>query len=95
MTWSTVHDEMLCQEILVVVDPFIGTKKGTVARGTKCEEVAENLNKFQQVYFKFDQRAVRDRYNLLASASLGISSFVKRNSALHSVSSIASKSNLM
>ena len=35
MTWSTVHDEMLCREILVVVDPFTGTKKGTVARGTK------------------------------------------------------------
>ena len=94
MTWSTVHDEMLCREILVVVDLFTGTKKGTVARGTKWEEVAENLNKIQQVYFKFDQRAVRDYYNLLASASLGISFFVKRNSALHSVSSIASKSNL-
>ena len=41
MTWKTVHDEMLCQEILVV-DPFTGTKKGTVARGTKWEEVALN-----------------------------------------------------
>ena len=94
MTWSTVHDEMLCREILVVVDPFTGTKKGTVAIGTKWEEVAENLNKIQRVYFKFDQRAVRDPYNLLASASLGISFFVKRNPAFHSVSSIASKSNL-
>lgn len=115
MTWSTVHDEMLCREILVV-DPFTGTKKGTVARGTRWEEVAENLNKIQQIYFKVDKRAVRDRYNLLhspsipgavvpwwpknvpgissASASLGISLFVKRNSALHSVSSIAFKSNL-
>ena len=94
MTWSTVHGEMLCREILVVVDPFTGTKKGTVARGTKWEEVAENLNKIQQVYFKFDQRAVRDRYYLLPSANLGISFFVKQNSAFHSVSSIASKSNL-
>ena len=50
MVWSTVHDEMLCREILVV-DPFTGTKKGTVARGTKWEEVAENLNKIEQVYF--------------------------------------------
>ena len=66
MTWSTVYDEMLCREILVVVYPFTGTKKGTVARGTKWEEVAENLNKIQLVYFKFNQRAVRDRYNLLA-----------------------------
>ena len=93
MTWSTVHDEMLCREILLL-DPFTATKKGTVARGTKWEEVAENLNKIQQVYSKVDKRAVRDRYNQLASASLGISFFVKRNSALHSVSSIASKSNL-
>ena len=65
MVWSTVHDEMLCREILVV-DPFTWTKRGTVARGTcgKWEEVAENLNKIQQVYFKVDKRAVRDRYNL-------------------------------
>lgn len=65
MVWSTVHDEMLCREILVV-DPFTGTKKSTVARGTKWEQVAENLNKIQQVYFKVDKRAVRDRYNLLS-----------------------------
>ena len=65
MVWSTVHDEMLCREILVV-DPFTGTKKGTVARGTKWEEVAENLNKIEQVYFKVDKRTVRDRYNVLS-----------------------------
>ena len=65
MVWSTVHDEMLCREILVV-DPFTGTKKGTVARGTKWEEVAENLNKIEQVCFKVYKRAVRDRYNLLS-----------------------------
>lgn len=65
MVWSTLHDEMLCREILVV-DPFTGTKKSTVARGTKWEEVAQNLNKIQEVYFKVDKRAVRDRYNLLS-----------------------------
>ena len=65
MVWSTVHDEMLCREILVV-DPFTGTKKSMVARGTKWEQVAENLSKIQQVYFKVDKRAVRDRYNLLS-----------------------------
>ena len=37
-----------------------------MARGTKWEEVAENLNKIQQVYFKVDKRAVRDRCNLLS-----------------------------
>ena len=63
--WSTVHDEMLCREILVA-DPFTGTKKGTVTRGTKWKEVAENLKKIQQGYFKVDKQAVRDRYNLLS-----------------------------
>ena len=65
MLWSTVHNEVLCREILVV-DPFTGMKKGTVARGTKWEEVAENVNKIQQVYFKVDKWAVRGRYNLLS-----------------------------
>ena len=37
-----------------------------MARGTKWEEVAENVNKIKQIYFKVDKRAVRDRYNLLA-----------------------------
>ena len=55
----------LCREILVV-DPFTGTKNCTVARGTKWDEVAEDLNKIQQVYFKVDKWAVRNRYNLLS-----------------------------
>ena len=63
MEYCSRRDVM--REILVV-DPFTGTKKGTVARGTKWEEVAENLNEIQQVYFKVDKRAVRDRYNLLS-----------------------------
>ena len=65
MMWNTVHDEMLCREILVV-DPFTWTKKRTVERGTEQEEVAENLNKIQRVYFEVDKRAGRDRYNLLS-----------------------------
>jgi len=48
------------------LDPFTGIKKSTVARGTKCEEVAQNLNKIQEVHFKVDKGAVRDRYNLLS-----------------------------
>ena len=43
MLRSSLHDGMLCREIMVV-DPFTGTEKSTVARGKKWEEVAENLN---------------------------------------------------
>ena len=68
MVWSTVHNEILCREILLV-DPFTGTQKGAVARGTKWEEVAKNLHKIQQVYFKVDKQAVQDRYNLLSKES--------------------------
>ena len=50
----------------MVVDPFTGTKKSPVARGKKREEVAENLNQIEAVYFTVDKRAVRDHYNLLA-----------------------------
>ena len=65
MVWSTAHNEMLCREILVI-NSFTGTRKSTVSRGTKWEEVAENLNKIKQIYFKVDKRAVSDRYNLLS-----------------------------
>ena len=58
MVWSTVHDEMLCREILLV-DPFTGKRRA------RWQEVAENLNKIQEVYFEVGKRAARDRYNLL------------------------------
>ena len=66
MVWTSIRDDMLCREILVM-NPFTGTKKGTVARGTKWEQVAENLNKVELVHFKVDKRSVRDRYNHLAN----------------------------
>ena len=65
MIWNEEKDELLCREILVA-NVFCGTKRSTVARGAKWEKVAENLNKLQDVYFKVDKRAVRDRYNNLA-----------------------------
>ena len=44
--WSSLHNEMLCREIMVV-DSFTGTKKSTAAKGKKWEDVVENLNQFQ------------------------------------------------
>ena len=43
MSWSSFHDEMLYRQIMVV-DPLTGTKKNTVARRKKWEEVAENIS---------------------------------------------------
>lgn len=65
MFWTEEHDIMLCREILAV-DPFTGTKKGTVQRGAKWNEIGDNLMKIENPKFKVDQRAVRDRYTLLS-----------------------------
>ena len=65
MIWNEEKDELLCREIFAV-DVFSGTKRTTVARGAKWEKVAENLNKQQDMFFKVDKRAVRDRYNNLS-----------------------------
>ena len=43
MVWSSLHNEMMFREIMVV-NPFTGTKQSTVERGKKWEEVAENMN---------------------------------------------------
>lgn len=65
MVWSEIHDELLCREI-IGVDVFTGTKKGTTKRSAKWAEVVENLSNVAAVHFKVDNRAVRDRYNLLS-----------------------------
>jgi hypothetical protein len=66
MIWTDMHDEMLCREI-IGVDVFSGTKKGTVKRSAKWAEVVDNLENVKELHFKVDNRAVRDRYNLLSS----------------------------
>ena len=65
MFWTEEHDIMMCREILAV-DPFSGTKKGTVQRGAKWNEIVNNLLRIENPKFKVDQRAVRDRYTLLS-----------------------------
>ncbi|XP_028390651.1 uncharacterized protein LOC114515568 [Dendronephthya gigantea] len=65
MFWTEEHDIMLCREILAV-DPFTGTKKGTVQRGAKWNEIVHNLMKIENPKFIVDQRGVRDRYTLLS-----------------------------
>ena len=65
MYWTEEHDRLMCREILAV-DPFTGTKKGTVQRGAKWKIIADHLLDILEPKFKVDSRAVRDRYQLLA-----------------------------
>ena len=58
MFWTEEHNNMLCREILAV-NPFTGTRKGTLQRGVKWKEIDTRK-------FKIDTRAVRDRHTLFS-----------------------------
>ena len=49
------------------MDVFNGTRKGTLKRSAKWSTVVENLMMAEEISFKVDNRAVRDRYNLLST----------------------------
>lgn len=66
MVWTEVHDLYMCREI-IAVDPFTNTKKGTTKRSTKWGEVVDNLLDIKSLQFKIDNRAVRERYNLIST----------------------------
>ena len=46
----------------------LGTKRGTVQRGQKWNEISEHLLQVEAPKFKVEQRGVRERYGLLAKA---------------------------
>ena len=64
MEWTKQHDNILCQEILVL-EPF-KAKKGSIARGQIWDKIANNLNSLQHPQFRVTKRSVRERYTLLS-----------------------------
>jgi hypothetical protein len=65
MTWTEKHCRLLCREILAI-NPFTGTRKGSVQRGANWKLVADNLMAIEKPKFKVDTRAVREKYASLA-----------------------------
>lgn len=67
MVWTDYHDILLCREILAK-NPF-QFKKSSTQRGQVWLEIATNLSCIREPKFKtdLDQRAVRERYNLLST----------------------------
>ena len=59
MEWTEIHDTLLCREVLLE-EPY-KYKKGSNERGKKWTEIAEALNKSEEVKFKVTQRGVRER----------------------------------
>ena len=63
MEWTEIHDTLLCREVLLE-EPY-KYKKGSNEKGKKWSEIAEALNKNQEVKFKVTQRGVRERMERL------------------------------
>lgn len=63
MHWTQQHDEIFVKEILLF-EPW-RYKKGSVERGNAWKSIAESLSQMKEIYFRVDDRSVRDRYNLL------------------------------
>ena len=63
MEWTEMHDTLLCREVLLE-EPY-KYKKGSNEKGKKWSEIAEALNKNQDVKFKVTQRGVRERMERL------------------------------
>ena len=64
MEWTEQHDNILCQEILVLES--FKAKKGSIARGQIWVNIANNLNSLQHPQFRVTKRSVRERYTLLS-----------------------------
>ena len=64
MVWTDVKDELFCQEILLC-EPY-KFKARTKERGNVWKIIANNLNIMADENFAVDQRAVRERFTLIA-----------------------------
>lgn len=65
MVWNDIKDELLCREILLL-EPY-KFKARSRERGNIWKQIAEHLNEVSNddIFFKVDNRAVRDRFNIL------------------------------
>ena len=63
MFWSDLHDELLCQE-LILVQPY-AYQPSTRERGNAWSRIADSLNSIGNPKFYVNQRSVRERFNLI------------------------------
>ena len=63
MIWFKEHKLMLCREI--VLHDMYQHKDGSQERGQCLDRIAESLNSVTTIWFKVDQRALRDKIKKL------------------------------
>lgn len=66
--WTEIHDTLLCREVLLE-EPY-KYQKGSNEKGKTWTEIAEALNKSEEVKFKVTQRGVRERMERLQKKHL-------------------------
>ena len=69
MEWTETHDILLCREVLLE-EPFKSKKGSNEREKKKWTEIAEALNKLEEVKFKVTQRVVRERMERLQKKHL-------------------------
>ena len=65
MAWNDQKDDSLCKEILLF-EPY-RYKVRTKEKRNAWTAIADSLNEIKSQNFQVDQRAVRDRFNILKS----------------------------
>ena len=70
MVWSPLKDELLLREVLLI-EPY-KHKTRSREKGSSWKTIANNLcsSSNDEIYFKVDARAVRERFDLLVSQYL-------------------------
>ena len=69
MEWTEVHDTLLCHEVLLE-EPY-KYKKGSNEKGKKWTEIAEALNKSEEVKFKVTQQRCPRKDGTASEEALG------------------------
>ena len=63
MVWTDEHEVFFCREI--IVQDLFQHKDGSRERGQCLDKIADCLNAVTTVWFKVDQRSLRDKINKL------------------------------
>ena len=63
MIWLDIHDELLCQEV-IMVQPYM-SRPSTRERGNDLSGIADSLDSIDNPQFYVNQRSVRARFNFI------------------------------
>ena len=63
MEWTSEHEILLCREVIAF--ELYTHKPGSKERGQCLDRISESLNSIEDLYFKVDQRSVRDKLKKL------------------------------